>query len=211
MSSHKRERFILYSLSSFAVFTSPSMSKDAYPLSCHHCLSQMVVYEEADFFMTDCSHLLCTPCLREKGSKERSKERSEEREQTLQNRIENKIGYCPLCKKTCDAVLVGEEIPDTLHRFLKSPKTLLEDTEKVIHFQMKHLQVLVRVLREKNEKQKYLLEQIRGELLAAKDLKMQLYQVSKENEQLRQCLSDQQSEIHSTVPYHSKVHAEYVV
>ncbi|OAD68425.1 hypothetical protein PHYBLDRAFT_150604 [Phycomyces blakesleeanus NRRL 1555(-)] len=117
---------------------------------CHICLDKLLD-KDVVFYMADCSHIVCSPC-RQHG-----------------------LDKCPLCKKTCQFVAIGDQIPEKLGRFLKSPKALLEDAEKVIQFQISTLYSFAQSLKEKNKKQKQLLDKVHSELLAAKEYKLNEY------------------------------------
>ncbi|KAI9243529.1 hypothetical protein BY458DRAFT_530592, partial [Sporodiniella umbellata] len=59
-------------------------------------------------YMTECGHIICgSTCLQNNNS-------------------------CPLCKKTTRLIRIGDPIPSTATGFLKSPKRIVEDAEKVM-------------------------------------------------------------------------------
>ncbi|KAI8976114.1 hypothetical protein BDB01DRAFT_853405 [Pilobolus umbonatus] len=68
---------------------------------------------------------------------------------------------CPLCMKKCHYLLIGEE----------PPKRLLEDVNVVIDFQLSSTLRLIQFLRMKIAKQSSLLDEVRNELMTAKDYK----------------------------------------
>ncbi|KAI7891638.1 uncharacterized protein EV154DRAFT_602345 [Mucor mucedo] len=124
---------------------------------CDYCGNGLTEWD----YMTECGHVICGPCYHR------------------HNRV------CPICKKPCKFALIGDQTPYNGAGFLKPVKTLMNDSENIVNFQLSCLTRLVGVLRSKLAKQKEILNQVKHELSLVTEYKREIHRLRQENEYLK--------------------------
>ncbi|KAI9478108.1 MAG: hypothetical protein EXX96DRAFT_569606 [Benjaminiella poitrasii] len=128
---------------------------------CEYCENSLSGWD----YMTSCGHIICSSnCF---------------------NRYEH---VCPICKKQCEFMLIGEDEKQGTTGFLTSTRNLFDDIENIIQFRTTALVKTVISLRSKVSRQKNLLKQVKTELNQVNEYKQQIFELQQENENLKRQL-----------------------
>ncbi|KAI9141595.1 hypothetical protein BKA69DRAFT_1072947 [Paraphysoderma sedebokerense] len=91
------------------------------------------------------------------------------------------------------SIVIDGKIPDDFERYFTPASIQFEKAVEGFRFQQTNMNSLLRFLKDKVTRQKEVMDKVKTELLAAKDLKRSVIQLEEENKKLRQELSQFQA------------------